>query len=176
MQFSTLAIFSPCHLISAFYLAQLFPTSLSFDFLPSEDNKFLTLCLNPKMDLHFQLFGLVFWVSTLLGAMVLWIAANPQQILPKQSPMLEGSYKLNFDANAEHNPEQSRIGGVIHDSKAIVVRCFSRPAGIHNNHDAELTAMVIGMHEAIHLQMCLLSVECDSFVTISQDLGKCDAP
>jgi ribonuclease HI len=93
-----------------------------------------------------------------------------QKIFPEI--MIEPYYKLQFDGCSKGNPGLSGAGAVIYKNE-IEIWSSSLFVGNNNtNNEAEYTGLIIGLKQAIKMNIKKIHVEGDSLLVIKQIKGE----
>ena len=95
--------------------------------------------------------------------------AIPINTHPKIFPILE--YVLYFDGCSKGNPGPSGIGSVIYKNKIEIWNSCKYIGDKRTNNEAEYSALIMGLEEAIKMDIKELSVCGDSLLVINQVNG-----
>ena len=95
--------------------------------------------------------------------------AIPINTHPKIFPILE--YVLYFDGCSKGNPGPSGIGAVIYKNKIEIWNSCKYIGDKRTNNEAEYSALIMGLEEAIKMDIKELSVCGDSLLVINQVNG-----
>eukprot|EP00268_Persea_americana_P012041 TRINITY_DN15051_c1_g1_i2.p1 TRINITY_DN15051_c1_g1~~TRINITY_DN15051_c1_g1_i2.p1 ORF type:complete len:110 (+),score=21.76 TRINITY_DN15051_c1_g1_i2:32-361(+) len=85
-------------------------------------------------------------------------------------------FKLKFDGSVIGNLGWAGLGGIIHNYMGSPILSFSVPAGVCSANEVELLAIIIGLREALRLNLPNLIVEGDSFCAIQWTKASTKAP
>jgi ribonuclease HI len=94
---------------------------------------------------------------------------NKNKITSKIFPTTE--YVLYFDGCSKGNPGPSGIGAVIYNNKKEIWASYKYIGDERTNNEAEYSALILGLEQAIKLKIDTLSVCGDSLLVINQVNG-----
>jgi len=81
-------------------------------------------------------------------------------------------HTLNADGASRGNPGPSGAGAVLKDPEGLVVAEISQPLGQATNNQAEYQALILGLEQALALQVRRLRINMDSELVVRQVEGR----